>query len=82
MLDPSADTKPDEEHEWADCPLIAQTVRMEMRGKHYYTVRVKTLFHEVQVYVSPKGRSVRVYLDGDMLSEEPPELHAKLQGGI
>jgi hypothetical protein len=67
--------------DWADCPLIAQTVRMEMRGKRYYTVRVKTPSHEVSVYVSPQGRSVRVYLDGALMSEEPVELHKRLAGG-
>ena len=83
MIAPSPDDNPnapDESAEWGDCPLTAVTHRMEMRGKHYYSVNIKTDHHQVAVYVSPQGRSVRVYLDGALMSEEPAELHDKLRG--
>jgi hypothetical protein len=80
MLDPGPEEHSNPDDDWADCPLIAQTLRMEMRGKRYYTVRVKTPKHDVSVYVSPQGRSVRVYLDGALMSEEPAELHKRLAG--
>lgn len=80
IIDPADDSNSSPDSPWVDCPLTAETLRFEMRGKHYYTVRVKTETHEVQVYVSPQGRSVRVYLDGAMMSEEPAELHDKLRG--
>lgn len=73
---------PDESPEWGDCPLTAVTYRYEMRGKRYYTVNVKTDHHRVAVYVSPQGRSVRVYLDGALMSEELAELHERLVRGV
>jgi allantoicase len=73
---------PDESEQWADCPLTAQTVRMEIRGKHYYTVRVKTPSHDVQVYVSPQGRSVRVWLDGVPMQEEPAEVARYIERAV
>lgn len=80
IVEQDTDSNPEPSDEWADCPLTAETLRWEMRGKRYYTVRVKTETHTVQVYVSPQGRSVRVYLDGIAMSEEPPELTSRLRG--
>lgn len=80
MVDPPTDGKIEDDAAWSDCPLTAQTLRWEMRGKRYYAVRVKTGTHECTVYVSPQGRSVRVYLDGVLMSEEPSELHDKARG--
>ena len=80
-MPPTSDEDQTDSPEWADCPLTAQTLRWEMRGKRYYTVRVETETHQVHVYVSPQGKSVRVYLDGALMSEEPAELHNRLRGG-
>jgi hypothetical protein len=82
-MPPDPDSKldtPAPDPDWADSPLTAQTLRFEMRGKRYYAVQVKTATHDVKVYVSPQGRSVRVYLDGIPMSEEPPELTDRLKG--
>jgi hypothetical protein len=83
VTDPETTAPPGDDDpaaEWADCPLTAQMIRAVIRGKRYYTVQVKTVAHEVKVYVSPRGRSVRVYLDGVPMSEEPPELTDRLRG--
>jgi hypothetical protein len=80
IVSPEPDSNTEPPDGWGDCPLTAETLRFEMRGKRYYTVRVKTASHTVNVYVSPQGRSVRVYLDGIPMSEEPPELTDRLRG--
>lgn len=40
------------------------TIAYPWRGKTAYAVKVHTPHHEVEVGVSPEGRSVRVFVDG------------------
>jgi hypothetical protein len=69
--DTGSATDPDE---WADAPHTVDNIRFDHRGRAHYQVTVKTDAHRVTVSISPQGRSVRVWLDGIPMQEEPVEV--------
>jgi len=53
---------------------VARLTQIDGRG---YVLRVQTDTHDLQIYVSPKGRSIRVYQDHKLLvadKENDPRL--------
>lgn len=77
IVDPGTDSKtyiPGDD--WSDAPHRVDNARFTYRGQHHYQVTVTTDAHRVTVSVSPQGRSVRVWLDGIPMQEEPAEVTA------
>jgi len=74
MLDPGPDENTSLDDDWSDAPHRVDNARFTYRGQNHYQVTVKTDAHRVTVSVSPQGRSVRVWLDGIPMQEEPAEI--------
>ena len=74
MLEPDGSEHITPEDDWSDAPHRVDSVQFTHRGKHFYQVTVTTDAPRVVVSVSPQGRSVRVWLDGIPMQEEPAEL--------
>lgn len=78
MLDPGPEEHTTPDDDWSDAPHSVEHVQFTHRGQHHYQVTVKTDAHRVTVSVSPQGRSVRVWLDGVPMQEEPAEVRRHL----
>lgn len=68
--------------DWADAPHSVQNVRFTHRGQHHYQVGIETDAHRVTVSISPQGRSVRVWLDGIPMQEEPAEVTRYIERAV
>lgn len=66
---PDENETPDDD--WSDAPHRVDNVQFTHRGQHHYQVNISTDAHRVAVSISPQGRSVRVWLDGIPMTEEP-----------
>ncbi len=75
--DPQNDPIPDDD--WSDAPHRVDNVCFTHRGQNHYQVTVTTDAHRVVVSVSPQGRSVRVWLDGIPMQEEPAAVAEHIQ---
>ena len=76
-------TQPDEsDDDWADAPHRVDNIQFTHRGRHHYQVNITTDTHRVSVAISPQGRSVRVWLDGIPMQEEPAELARHLDRAV
>lgn len=78
----SPQTEGDDHDDWSDAPHSVQNVQFTHRGLRHYQVTVKTDAHRVTVSISPQGRSVRVWLDGILMQEEPVEVAAHLARAV
>ena len=74
IVDPPPDDNPEARDDWSDAPHTVENARFSYRGRHHYQVSIKTDAHRVTISVSPQGRSVRVWLDGVLMQEEPAEV--------
>jgi len=77
IMPPDPDSKldtPRSDDDWADAPHRVDNVQFTHRGRHNYQVNIVTDAHRVTVSISPQGRSVRVWLDGVPMQEEPAEV--------
>lgn len=82
IVSPEPDSNSDSPDGWSDAPHDVQNVQFTHRGQHHYQVTVKTDAHRVVVSVSPQGRSVRVWLDGIPMTEEPPAVREYVQRAV
>lgn len=70
---------PEWDDDWSDAPHRVDNARFTYRGQHHYQVTIKTDTHRVVVSVSPQGRSVRVWLDGFPMFEEPQPVREHIE---
>ena len=82
ILEQDPESNTDSLDEWSDAPHTVQSVQFTHRGQHHYQVEVRTDSHRVTVSISPQGRSVRVWLDGIPMQEEPAEVARHIERAV